>query len=82
MLMTHQYSEISTNSKVIISFNSCTGIPESTSCKMKPDAGYILPPVTSSRLTTKQKFSFKYGRVEIKAKLPKGDWLYPGKNNY
>lgn len=48
---------------------------------MRPDAGFILPPVLSSRITSKGKFSFKYGKVEIKAKLPKGDWLYPG-NNY
>ncbi|KAJ8930601.1 hypothetical protein NQ314_016571 [Rhamnusium bicolor] len=35
------------------------------------------PPVISSQISTKNKFSFKYGKVEIRAKLPKGDWIYP-----
>nr|WCL15047.1 beta-1,3-glucan-binding protein 2 [Sogatella furcifera] len=37
----------------------------------------ILPPVMSARLTTKESFSFKYGVVEVKAKLPRGDWVVP-----
>lgn len=27
-------------------------------------------------------FSFKYGKVEISAKLPAGDWLLPGQLIY
>ena len=34
-------------------------------------------PIRSARLRTVRSFSFKYGRVEVKAKLPKGDWLWP-----
>jgi len=34
-------------------------------------------PIASARLRTAETFSFKYGRVEIKAKLPKGDWMWP-----
>ncbi|KAK9502758.1 hypothetical protein O3M35_011468 [Rhynocoris fuscipes] len=37
----------------------------------------IIPPVLSSRITTKNSFSFKYGKIEIRAKLPKGDWIVP-----
>lgn len=37
----------------------------------------ILPPVQSARLTTKFSASIKYGKVEITAKMPKGDWLWP-----
>jgi len=33
--------------------------------------------VISGKLTTVQSFSFTYGRVEVRAKLPKGDWLWP-----
>lgn len=40
-------------------------------------SGQILPPVRSARLTTKGKKSIKYGRVEVVAKLAKGDWLWP-----
>jgi len=31
----------------------------------------------SGKLTTVESFKIKYGRVEVKAKLPKGDWLWP-----
>jgi len=32
---------------------------------------------TSSRISTKGKFSFKYGRVDIRAALPKGQGIWP-----
>ena len=32
---------------------------------------------TSSRLTTQNKFNFKYGRVDIRAALPKGKGIWP-----
>ncbi|XP_054287285.1 beta-1,3-glucan-binding protein-like isoform X1 [Macrosteles quadrilineatus] len=37
----------------------------------------ILPPIMSARLSTKDKLSFRYGTVEIKAKLPQGKWIVP-----
>jgi len=37
----------------------------------------IVNPISSARVSTVDSFSFKYGRVEIRAKLPKGDWLWP-----
>lgn len=37
----------------------------------------ILPPVTSGKLSTKDSFWFKYGRVEFTARMPIGDWLWP-----
>ncbi|KAL0259453.1 hypothetical protein SLS55_005190 [Diplodia seriata] len=39
--------------------------------------GTVLPPARSARLTTKKGANIKYGRVEVKAKLPRGDWLWP-----
>ena len=39
--------------------------------------GNIVNPIQSAKLTTSESFSFKYGIMEIKAKLPKGDWLWP-----
>ncbi|XP_066149676.1 beta-1,3-glucan-binding protein-like [Euwallacea fornicatus] len=54
----------------------CTGI-KSIECCQNLVGRQIIPPVMSSQLTTKGKFSFKYGRIDIRAKLPKGDWLYP-----
>lgn len=37
----------------------------------------ITPPVISGRITTLHKFSFLYGKVEIRAKLPAEDWIFP-----
>ena len=34
-------------------------------------------PIQSARLRSVNSFNFKYGRAEIRAKLPKGDWLWP-----
>ncbi|KFY02959.1 hypothetical protein O988_01777 [Pseudogymnoascus sp. VKM F-3808] len=39
--------------------------------------GYTIPPVRSARLNTKGKKSIRYGKVEITAKMPQGDWLWP-----
>ena len=35
----------------------------------------ILPPITGTRMDTSGKFSFKFGRVEIKVKHMLGDWV-------
>ncbi|XP_058818673.1 beta-1,3-glucan-binding protein-like [Topomyia yanbarensis] len=37
----------------------------------------ILNPVKSASLRTVDSFAFKYGKVEISAKLAAGDWLWP-----
>lgn len=37
----------------------------------------IAPPIVSSQISTSGLFSFKYGRIEIEAKLPRGDWIFP-----
>ncbi|GJN91658.1 hypothetical protein Rhopal_004681-T1 [Rhodotorula paludigena] len=37
----------------------------------------VLPPISSARLTTKLSKSIKYGRVEVQAKMPTGDWIWP-----
>lgn len=54
----------------------CTG-KSSSECEQEVLGSQILPPILSAQLTTKDKFSFKYGKIEVRAKLPKGDWLYP-----
>ncbi len=33
--------------------------------------------VQSARMRTVNSFSFNYGRVEVRAQLPSGDWLWP-----
>lgn len=55
----------------------CTGKVDTTECKQEASGAQILPPITTPKLTTKNKFSFTYGRVEVRAKLPAGSWLIP-----
>ncbi|KAI9841999.1 MAG: hypothetical protein M1838_003326 [Thelocarpon superellum] len=39
--------------------------------------GTIINPVKSARINTKKGATIKYGRIEVTAKLPAGDWLWP-----
>ncbi|KZM27353.1 hydrolase [Ascochyta rabiei] len=57
---------------------SCTS-PDVEMCSITSNdtLGYVLPPVRSARITTKGRKAIKYGRVEVVAKMPKGDWLWP-----
>lgn len=57
---------------------SCTG-DTNAECSVHSNRtkGTVIPPVRSARLTTKGHKSIRYGRVEVVAKLPAGDWLWP-----
>lgn len=46
-------------------------------CEREASRERIINPVRSARLRSINGFSFRYGRVEIVAKLPTGDWLWP-----
>ncbi|XP_069106216.1 beta-1,3-glucan-binding protein-like [Argopecten irradians] len=37
--------------------------------------GEILPPIMSAKIITN--FAMTYGRINVRAKIPKGDWLWP-----
>ncbi|KAG2097727.1 glycoside hydrolase family 16 protein [Suillus discolor] len=52
------------------SSNPCTAVSNNQS-------GTVINPVRSGRLNTRGKQTIKYGRVEVRAKLPQGDWLWP-----
>jgi Glycosyl hydrolases family 16 len=39
--------------------------------------GTIIPPVRSGRIDTNKGARIRYGRVEVTAKIPEGDWLWP-----
>ncbi|XP_066585294.1 beta-1,3-glucan-binding protein 1-like [Prorops nasuta] len=60
-----------------IILRDCTGEAGTTECRRDARGSYILPPIMSSRMNTKERFAFRFGRVEVRAKLPRGDWLYP-----
>jgi len=57
---------------------TCTS-PDKGQCIRHSNAtnGTIINPVRSARLTTAGKVSIKYGRVEVVAKMPRGNWLWP-----
>lgn len=46
-------------------------------CERTGTPKIIINPIRSARLHTTWSFAFKYGRVEIRAKPPTGDWLLP-----
>jgi beta-glucanase (GH16 family) len=57
---------------------SCTDTSKSACVVVAdPKTGKMVPPIRSARLTTKGTKTLKYGRVEVVAKLPQGDWLWP-----
>ena len=51
-------------------FYDCNAVTNTTN-------GTIIPPVKSGRINTKKGATIKYGRVEVTATLPEGDWLWP-----
>ncbi|CAM9275597.1 unnamed protein product [Phaeothamnion confervicola] len=58
--------------------DTCT-CPLSYGCSRSSNAGarIALNPVQSARISTYGGFSFAYGRLEVEAKLPRGDWMWP-----
>lgn len=56
--------------------NRCTNAAH-WGCERTGTADHPLNPVRSARLRTADSFAFKYGKVEVSAKMPAGDWLWP-----
>jgi hypothetical protein len=52
-------------------YKACSAVSNAT-------AGTIINPVQSARLSTRKTASMKFGRIEVTAKIPTGDWLWPG----
>lgn len=46
-------------------------------CERSAAGGNMINPIMSSRLRTVNSFSLTYGKVEVRAQLPKGDWIWP-----
>ncbi|KAH8315614.1 hypothetical protein KR059_006116 [Drosophila kikkawai] len=57
----------------------CTAVESpDTECNIAQNTFYtIKPPVFSAQIHTRDSFSFKFGKIVVRAKLPKGDWLFP-----
>ena len=37
----------------------------------------VINPVMSARIHTKRSHHIQFGKVEVRAKIPRGDWLWP-----
>jgi hypothetical protein len=46
-------------------------------CERVGAGNNIINPIASARLRTVDTFSFLYGKVEVRAKQPAGDWIWP-----
>ena len=46
-------------------------------CERQGSPDHIINPIRSARISTVESFSFKFGTLEIRAKMPAGDWLWP-----
>lgn len=46
-------------------------------CERTGNAKTIINPIQSARIKTQHSFQFKYGTVEVIARNPRGDWLWP-----
>ena len=57
--------------------DSCTRADPWGCQRIVSSSGNYLNPITSAMLTTKESFNFRYGRLEIRAKMPSGDWTWP-----
>lgn len=56
--------------------DQCTG-NNFNGCSRSSDGYHYINPVMSGKLTTVNSINIRFGRIEVKAKLPKGDWLWP-----
>jgi hypothetical protein len=54
--------------------NQCSDA-SNNGCERRATSGNILNPILSARIHSN--FSFLYGRIEVRAKLPVGNWLWP-----
>ncbi|KAL9637683.1 MAG: hypothetical protein Q9204_001777 [Flavoplaca sp. TL-2023a] len=66
------------NSKIDLGPDRCSS-PVFMNCHAitNTDNGTIVPPVKSGRINTKKGATIRYGRVEVTATIPSGDWLWP-----
>lgn len=62
--------------RVVIPESECTD-SNNNGCDKTGTSTYIINPIRSARIDSSQSFAFKFGTLEIRAKMPRGDWLWP-----
>jgi len=76
---THDYiggEHLLTSGNINIPDHECTD-SWNWGCDRTGSSEYILNPIRSARIDTLNSFRFKYGTLEMRAKMPAGDWLWP-----
>lgn len=68
--------EFLTEGHVVIPKNECTNSAFS-GCEKQGTPDEIINPIRTARIRTLKSFSFKFGVLEVRAKMPAGDWLWP-----
>lgn len=48
-----------------------------TSANCNPPPNTFVPPIGCGQISTAERFFFTYGRIEIRARLPDADWMFP-----
>ncbi|KAJ4471512.1 concanavalin A-like lectin/glucanase [Lentinula aciculospora] len=58
--------------------DDCTS-DNNTACSVtsSQNTSSVIPPVQSAMISTNRTHSITYGRVQVRAKIPRGDWLWP-----
>lgn len=54
----------------------CTN-PSFWGCERTGTPTNVINPIRSARVRTVNSFAFRYGRIEVQARIPSGDWLWP-----
>ena len=57
--------------------DKCTANRNNAGCYRKGSGEAIINPVQSASISTEKSFAFKFGKLEVSAKMPVGDWLWP-----
>lgn len=65
-----------TTGRVQIPSNECTDASD-YGCERQGSEEHIINPIRSARISTMDSFNFKFGTLEIRAKMAAGDWLWP-----
>lgn len=70
---------IETNNVINLTASGLCTSDEWNSCVVSTNTtnGTIVNPAKSARINTKKGATIQYGRVEVVAKMPRGDWLWP-----
>lgn len=65
-----------TSGTVRIPANECTD-DRDWGCERTGSPTNIINPIRSARVTSLNSFNFRFGTLEIRAKMPAGDWIWP-----